>query len=944
MLLLILRKMLNNKWLVGSLFIGLIITVSLVSSIPTYTSSILQKLLIKELENYQVKTGEYPGGFTYSVSFPTEDKKSGLIKEVFPKLESNDQTLLETIDVPVLSDLTILTTEPMLIEYQNEKNYEQPNSSDYGRVTSLNGLKEHVNIIDGYFPSEEVVDGIYEVLVTEKALVNRDMVLGTVFTATKDDSHILIKPVGVFEAKDRSDPYWMGSLSRYNNDFLLPDKVFRNYLLTDEQYLLSNVRFSTAFDYRKITVANSNTLTMLERKVRAFTGEIAPNAIMYVNFPIDQIVSNFQQQKEQLTTMLWSLNIPIIIMLAIYLFMVSQLIVERQLNEIAVLRSRGAKRRQIVMIYLVEISLLGGTAFLIGPYLGLLLVKILGAANGFLNFVQRSSLDVTLPKESFVYAIFAVSASILMVMLPVLQATGQSIVNRKQQRITKRALWHTFFIDILLLGLAWYGWWRYQSRQQELLEISGGMLSVDPFLFFVPALFIVGLGLFCLRIYPWVMRGIYLLGKKYWSLSMYSTLLQLSRSQKQYQFLMLFLIMTIAVGVFSASAARTINNNLEEQLRYENGADVTLEVRWDSEESTVIQKEKQKEDDIEISQTVVSYAEPPFSPLEDLTGVKQATKVFRKGMVTAKAKGEGIYTVDLMGIEPQLFGKIAWFKPQLLPYHWYEYLNLLGSEPSATLISKSVADRLGVKEGDYITMQWDSSEQAEFVVYGIVDYWPTFNPNKQEDEEATPFLVVANLPYIQNRMGIEPYQVWLDVDEQVKRESFYQDIRNKNIPVTKMDDVYPKLVELKNSAFLLGLNGTLTLGFLISIVITFIGFLLYWIVTLKSRILQYGIYRAMGISMRQLIGMLTWEQLLTSGIASILGIGIGGLTGQLYVPLFQLSFDPKEQVPPFDVVFEANDEMKIYLFILFMLVIGLSILLFLLKRIRIHQAIKLGED
>ncbi len=54
----------------------------------------------------------------------------------------------------------------------------------------------------------------------------------------------------------------------------------------------------------------------------------------------------------------------------------------------------------------------------------------------------------------------------------------------------------------------------------------------------------------------------------------------------------------------------------------------------------------------------------------------------------------------------------------------------------------------------------------------------------------------------------------------------------------------------------MALNGILTLGFLISILVTFAGFLLYWILSLKGRTLQNGIMRAMGLSLRQLIGIL----------------------------------------------------------------------------------------
>ncbi|MDF2722893.1 MAG: transporter permease, partial [Paenibacillus sp.] len=91
-------------------------------------------------------------------------------------------------------------------------------------------------------------------------------------------------------------------------------------------------------------------------------------------------------------------------------------------------------------------------------------------------------------------------------------------------------------------------------------------------------------------------------------------------------------------------------------------------------------------------------------------------------------------------------------------------------------------------------------------------------------------------------------------------------------------------------------------------------------------------------------GMLITEQVLTSGAAFLLGAIIGNLTSYLYVPLFQLSFSTTTQVPPFQVVFDATDSTRLYMIVTTMIFIGLCILGYLLSRIKIHQAVKLGED
>ncbi|HLU23292.1 MAG TPA: ABC transporter permease [Bacillaceae bacterium] len=952
---LIFRKMLNNRWLTGSLFLGLIITVSLVSSIPTYTSSVLQKMLISELEDYQVKNNEFPGEFTFSDTFSKANIDNG--GEALLAVEQIKKDIVTEANLPVLTDVDTLATTPLKVVYGDGR--DDGKSLQPGKLIALTNLEENINLVDGKFPSPEPVDNVYEVLVTEQALMKRDTVIGTEYIVQEGDIQFRIKPVGVFQPGGNENPYWSLIKDNFSEDFIIHEDLFRSLIVEEHENLLGIGRFSTAFDYYDITDKDIPRLLGVENSLKTEINKVKSASILF-QFPIKDILRSYITKGEQLTIMLWSLNVPVLIMLVVYLYMISKLIIERQLTEISVLASRGASRWQILGIYFIEILILGVLAFFIGPYLGLQLVKVLGASNGFLEFVQRSTLPIELSADAYIYALIAVIASIIMIMIPVYRASGQSIVNHKQDSARKfgRQNWYTMIFELLLFGISVYGLMNFNRRQEELLAIDGNPsdLMIDPILFFIPALFIIGLGLIVLRIYPWILMGIYKIGERFWPVSLYSTFLQVSRSSRQYQFLMLFLVMTIGIGVFSASAARTINNNLEEQIYYRHGADIKVSVRWESTQTNPSSyypvtgpggsgsgDVEQQSPDFTVNEVV--FTEPDFTPFTEIPEVEQTAKVFLKEKVTAGTNSKSISHASLMAIEPKNFGEVNWFKSSLLPHHWYEYLNLLAKEPSSVLISREIATKLGVDAGDYIRLNWGRYDGAEFVVYAVIDYWPTFNPlEKAPDSDHNAGLIVANLPYVQNMISIEPYEVWMKLKEDATREEFYESISNKGIPILAMKDIYPNLVDLKNSGLLLGLNGTMTLGFLISLMISFIGFILYWVLTIKSRTLQYGIYRAMGIPMRKLIGILVSEQVLTSGVACALGVIIGGITSILFVPLFKLSFNIKEMMPPFEVVSDASDEMKIYGFVIVMLVLGCSILIGFLRSIKIHQAIKLGED
>ena len=73
-------------------------------------------------------------------------------------------------------------------------------------------------------------------------------------------------------------------------------------------------------------------------------------------------------------------------------------------------------------------------------------------------------------------------------------------------------------------------------------------------------------------------------------------------------------------------------------------------------------------------------------------------------------------------------------------------------------------------------------------------------------------------------------------------------------------------------------------------------------------------------------------------------LGIGGFASRLFVPLLQVVRDAEQTVPPIRVVSLALDQIRIAGFVIIMLALGFVILSVFLFRIRIHQAVKLGEE
>jgi putative ABC transport system permease protein len=322
----ILRKMLNNRWLVGSLFLGLLITSSLVSSIPTYSSSVLLKLLMKELESYQIQNNKFPGEFSFFVQVPkdSEFNPNSYVK----KLDQINSDITAESKLPIQSKVTVISTTPLAIMHQDPVKAAASKDQPFGSIKSFTEIEDHIVITDGRLPSKASLDGVFEAIVPEITLKKREIVLDTVFIAKKGTENILIRLVGTFKAKNDRDSYWFTAPEAYSNDFIFLEETFADKFLNKNTNLIETIRMFTGFDYYSIEQNQLESLIAMERKTKAAISEMN-DFRLFIEFPTKEILTQYKEKSSQLKTMIWSLNVPLFIMLAIYLYMVTRLIIER---------------------------------------------------------------------------------------------------------------------------------------------------------------------------------------------------------------------------------------------------------------------------------------------------------------------------------------------------------------------------------------------------------------------------------------------------------------------------------------------------------------------------------------------------------------------------------------------------------------------------------------
>ncbi len=934
------------------LMLGAVLAVGMVASIPMYTEGVLNRMLRRDLEMYQQRSGNYPGSFTFELniaSYPIEKRLNNL-NYFLQQIDARK----ENVSLPIRSESHAIA----LTWLHARKMGEEQDKGGSIKFVSQSGVFDHVTVVAGRLPATDAVDGVYEVMMSERMMYTSKYLLDNTYEVAdtrtrryvdgKDvyDYNRKFKIVGVFQMDVADQLYWYDRGNQIEGNFVMDyDLAMRDFIYTEDCFLQAATWF-IAYDYQMAKIDNLPAVTQaLEENITWLRSYYAGP----VSAPSLDLMKKYNNREQTLRTMLSVMQVPILVMLAFYLFMVTQLILDSEKGEIAVLKSRGASRLQILAIYLVESLLVAGVAMACGPPLGYWICSMLGSSNGFLEFVSRRALPIEFTASALRFSLAAAGCIVLMMLIPAFFASKVGIVEQKQGKTKRKiALWKKTCIDFILLGVAAYGWYAYQMRQTTLALTGGASVEVpvDPLLFLLSTAFILGMGLLFLRFYPLIIRGIYALGRRGWPPSLYASFVQVGRSGGQEQFLMLFLIITLSLGIFSANSANTINVNVEEKILYKNGADLVLIPQWRS-------NERPKDDAGSLSgaqvesgargfgnASYITYVEPPFESYSSLKGVKEAAKVLINKEATFQAPGKSSIRGTMMAIEPAVFGRVAYMPDGLLKPHWYDYLNILSSDDGAALVSRAYAEKIGVKPGDIINVTWSEQNPVMLTVYALIDYWPTYNPLGSEGR----YFVVCNLSKVRAVTAIEPYQIWYSKEDGATSKAIYDQIAEKELPTIDMIDSSQQLIEAKNDPMLQGTNGALTMAFIVTMTVSFFGFVIYWVLSIRSRVLQFGILRAMGMSLRSIIGMLLWEQLLISGVAVIVGVVMGGATAQIFAPLLQMVYDASEQVPPFRVLANRSDYEKIYAIILAMLSVGFAILGVMISRIRIAQALKLGED
>jgi putative ABC transport system permease protein len=106
---------------------------------------------------------------------------------------------------------------------------------------------------------------------------------------------------------------------------------------------------------------------------------------------------------------------------------------------------------------------------------------------------------------------------------------------------------------------------------------------------------------------------------------------------------------------------------------------------------------------------------------------------------------------------------------------------------------------------------------------------------------------------------------------------------------------------------------------------------------------ELGVLRAIGLSTRQLSMLLVFEQMLVVGFGAVLGTAVGILTSRLFIPFLRVRTGVYPETPPFVVQIDWERVALVYGISGGLLAATIVMIVLSLHRMRIFEAVKLGE-
>lgn len=693
-------------------------------------------------------------------------------------------------------------------------------------------------------------------------------------------------------------------------------------------------------------------------------------------------LEKYQSQVQIIQTPTLILTAQILCLILFFVSVMVSALVEREQVAIAVLRSRGANRRQVSGSLIMQGLVLCVLAGLIGPVLALGLVFLV-VPHLLTPLTQDAfnalTLDAgaTLHALSF-YTLVAVVAAFLTLLLTIFLAVRANILTqrREEARSTSQPLWQRLRLDLVVavLAIAGYITTYYLESTQQFLSAQTQTLVSTPLELLAPVLLLVAGILFFLRLFPLLLRLLARRAQRRRGLISMLALAQMERAPRQSMRMALLLglasAFTLFALVFSASQAQRAQDLANYQAvsdfsGYNSGLPATTLLSSTSvysNESSVLDNARAA-----LKQATAHYRQVQGVTAASVGVVSDVYLTLNGG--TAQSFS---WPTSLIAVDPATFAHVALWSSSDSSQSLADLMNILIAQRSQAiqrgvvpaLVAANTWQQLGLSQGATFHLSTEAGDVAPttYVAVAQVTHIPPVDDGSEGavlvDYQSLVAGQIQGQGLTQVTSVAQLNHVWLSSSDDPGAVSHIR--AALNTPAFALAQLMDRRAlnggnasdPLANS-----LLSTMSIGIVATLLLAFLANLLLPLLSVRMRQTNFAVLRALGTVPGQVMGILTWELALVLATSLVLGLLFGALlvftsvpplvfTGALPASLVGISNSTiytLQQIIPVTIVMPLSLLLAL-LALLLLCVLALGLMTRLAQRPLMAQALRLNED
>ena len=334
-----------------------------------------------------------------------------------------------------------------------------------------------------------------------------------------------------------------------------------------------------------------------------------------------------------------------------YVTTLSALVVENRRSEVALLRSRGANRAQILTVFVLEGVMIAALAVVAAPLLAAGAISVLGLTPAFNDLTGGARLTVSITGSAYLLSALGGALSFVALIIPAVQTSRVDVIQQRLRsaRPSRTPAFQRYYIDVLLLVVSIFLFRQLTEQGSVVATNRLGESTVNQLLLALPGLVLIASAMILLRLFPLVMN----LASRVLSYALPAGLTmgvwQIARDPTHYARLSLLLILTAGLGIFASSFEATLDRSFEERALFSTGSDVRV--------SNV--RPSDLPGDAPAGLLGATLEEDIEKAFDQVPGVELSSPVIR---ATGKDLTTALGGYEMFATDGDRFGEVAWFR------------------------------------------------------------------------------------------------------------------------------------------------------------------------------------------------------------------------------------------------------------------------------------------